>query len=142
MEDMYLETARKLDFVTAEVSHRLKKLLAEEKEDLTVVQFFTLRLLAREERLKVTDIAGCLGVTLSAITGLINRLYKLGLVTRDQDEADRRVVWIKLTPKGRELIDELNEKRAEKLAVLLREMPEEDFRKFEELLLFISEKLG
>ncbi|NLC77827.1 MAG: MarR family transcriptional regulator [Clostridia bacterium] len=139
---MYLETARKLDFVTAEVSHRLKKLLAEEKEDLTVVQFFTLRLLAREERLKVTDIAGCLGVTLSAITGLINRLYKLGLVTRDQDEADRRVVWIKLTPKGRELIDELNEKRAEKLAVLLREMPEEDFRKFEELLLFISEKLG
>lgn len=142
MEDMYLETARKLDFVTAEVSHRLKKLLAEEKEDLTVVQFFTLRLLAREERLKVTDIAGCLGVTLSAITGLINRLYKLGLVTRDQDEADRRVVWIKLTPKGRELIDQLNEKRAEKLAVLLREMPEEDFRKFEELLLFISEKLG
>lgn len=142
MEDLYLEAARRLDYVTAEVSHRLKKLLAEEKEELTVVQFFTLRLLAREERLKVTDIAACLGVTLSAITGLINRLYKLGLVTRDPDDADRRIVWIKLTPKGQELIDQLNEKRALKLAELLREMPEEDFRKFEELLSFISEKLG
>ena len=142
MEDIYLKTARRLDFATGEIAHRLKKMLADQNEELTGVQFFTLRLLAREKRLKVTDIATCMGVTLSAITGLINRLYKLGLVAREQDEADRRIVWIKLTPKGQELVDELIEKRAEKLAGLLKGLPPEDFKKLEELLLSISEKLG
>lgn len=142
MEDIYLQTARRLDLATGEITHRLKRLLADQEEEITGVQFFTLRLLARENRLKVTDIASCLGVTLSAITGLINRLYKLELVTREQDDADRRIVWIKLTPKGQELIDSLTEKRAAKLADLLKELPAEDFKKLEELLRFISEKLG
>lgn len=142
MKDIYLETARRLDFVTGEITHRLKKLLTDQEEELTGVQFFTLRLLAREERLKVTDIATCMGVTLSAITGLINRLYKLELVTREQDEADRRIVWIKLTPKGQELVNVLTEKRAERLASLLKDLPAEDFKKLEEMLSFISEKLG
>lgn len=142
MEDNYLTVARRLDAAAIEITHHLKTLLSTQEEELTGIQFFTLRLLAREGQLKVTDIASCLGVTLSAITGLINRLYKLGLVTRGQDDTDRRVVWITLTPKGQDLILELNEKRARMLAKLLQDLPPEDFQRLEALLDSICEKLS
>lgn len=142
MEDSYLAVARRLDSAAIQITHQLKTLLSTPEEELTAIQFFTLRLLSREGQLKVTDIASCLGVTLSAITGLINRLYKLGLVTRDQDDTDRRVVWIKLTPKGQDLINELNEKRAQMLAELLQDLSPGDFRKLEALLDSICEKLS
>lgn len=142
MEDNYLAVARRLDTAAIEITHHLKALLSTQEEELTGIQFFTLRLLSQQGQLKVTDIAACLGVTLSAITGLINRLYKLGLVTRDQDDTDRRVVWIKLTPKGQDLINELNEKRAHMLARLLQDLSSGDFQRLEILLDSICEKLS
>ncbi|HHY58988.1 MAG TPA: MarR family transcriptional regulator [Clostridia bacterium] len=142
MENAYLAAARRLDFAASEITHRLKALLSCQEGELTGIQFFTLRLLSREGQMKVTDIAACLGVTLSAITGLINRLYKLGLVTREQDEADRRIVWIKLTQKGQDLINDLNEKRAQLLAQILQDLPPEEFAKLEQLLNYIYERLA
>lgn len=141
-ENVYLAAARRLDFAASEITHRLKALLSSQEEELTAIQFFTLRLLSREKQMKVTDIAACLGVTLSAITGLINRLYKLGLVTREQDEADRRIVWIKLTRKGEDLINHLNEKRAQVLAQVLQDLPPEEFARLEKLLNYIYERLA
>lgn len=140
MKDSYRQTACQLDYLMLELVHRLK-IMTDREGTLTGVQFFTLRLLAREGRLKVTDIATCLGVTLSAITGLINRLYKLELVTRIQDERDRRIVWIVLTDKGRDCINLLNEKRGQILSSLLGELPQEDLDKLDEILTKIISQL-
>ncbi len=35
-----------------------------------------------------------------AATGFIDRVYKLGLITRTRSEEDRRLVLIRLTPEG------------------------------------------
>jgi DNA-binding MarR family transcriptional regulator len=41
----------------------------------------------------------------SSVTYLVDRLEHSGLVSREPDEGDRRVVRVRLTPQGRETID-------------------------------------
>jgi DNA-binding MarR family transcriptional regulator len=59
-----------------------------------------LRALVDKGPCQVSEVANQLGVTLSAATGLVDRLVKAKLVTRDRDQRDRRVVWVKVTPDG------------------------------------------
>lgn len=65
-----------------------------------------------------------LGVTLSAVTALINRLYKMGLVNRERQEKDRRQVWISITSKGLEVLKDVEDRRNLLLAVYLSHIPE------------------
>ncbi len=60
-----------------------------------------------------------LGVTLSAVTALINRLHKMGLVTRERQEKDRRQVWIAITLQGLDVLSDVEDKRNLLLAVYL-----------------------
>ena len=44
-----------------------------------------------------------------AITGLIDRLEKLEMVTRHRCEKDRRVIYIEITDKALKLLDDMDE---------------------------------
>jgi DNA-binding MarR family transcriptional regulator len=55
-------------------------------------------------RATVSEVAAELGVTLAAVTALANKLVRTGWVGRYRDERDRRVVWMELTPEGREVL--------------------------------------
>ncbi len=56
-------------------------------------------------RMTVTDVAREFGVSLSAVTASADRMSRLGILRRSRDEADRRVVWLDLTPAGQEAVD-------------------------------------
>jgi MarR family transcriptional regulator, organic hydroperoxide resistance regulator len=75
-----------------------------------------------------------LGVTLSAVTALINRLHRMGLVTRERQEKDRRQVWISITPKGMQVLEDVEERRNLLLAVYLSRVPEDERQQLLELL--------
>ena len=51
------------------------------------------------ERLISTQLAARLGVTRSAISQMVNRLEKEGVVRRVADEVDRKIAYIELTDK-------------------------------------------
>jgi len=68
-------------------------------------------------------LAQTLGVTLSAVTALVNRLYRSGLVERERQDRDRRQVWISITPKGLQLLEEVEEKRHLLLALYFSRFP-------------------
>ncbi len=53
-------------------------------------------------RLTVSEVAGELGVSLSAVTSGANRMGRLGLLSRFRDGSDHRVVWLELTASGQE----------------------------------------
>ncbi|MGW0968812.1 MarR family winged helix-turn-helix transcriptional regulator [Streptomyces sp. NPDC002516] len=55
------------------------------------------------EHCRVQNIAGRAHLSQSALSRLIGRLEKEGLVERTVCQEDRRGVWVALTPKGREL---------------------------------------
>lgn len=55
---------------------------------------------------RVSDVSGRLGITLPSVTKLVQELEKLALLEKYQDEADRRVTLLKLTPRGQECVRE------------------------------------
>ena len=49
---------------------------------------------------KMSDISDMLHVTKSAVTNIVDRLIEDGIIKRNRSSKDRRVVWVRLTPKG------------------------------------------
>ncbi|WP_028561212.1 MarR family winged helix-turn-helix transcriptional regulator [Paenibacillus pinihumi] len=69
---------------------------------LTEGQLNVLELLLEHEPMKPSDLLKYLETTPAAITTLLDRMEKGGLITRSRDQSDRRIVWISVTKKGLE----------------------------------------
>ncbi len=82
----------------------------------------------------VSEVAGHLGVTLSAATGLVDRLVKAKLVTRDRDQADRRVVWVKITPEGESAVRSSEARLRAAIRKLVQDLPEGDLSRLCDIL--------
>ena len=76
----------------------------------TKTQMMILTCLAGMDDCKMTDLSKATGISLSALTGLVDRLKEKGFVERDRDPDDRRVVKISATAGGRKISREYREK--------------------------------
>ncbi|MEN0111563.1 MAG: MarR family transcriptional regulator [Planctomycetota bacterium] len=68
------------------------------------------------------------------VTRLVDRVEKLGLVTRRRSEADRRVVLVKLTPKGARLLKKLDPRMHQLLRESLAHLSRAELRTINELM--------
>ena len=75
--------------------------------DLSVPQIRVLLVLQSQGPSRMSDIANTTSVTLPTTTGVVDNLVKKGLVSREDDPQDRRLVICKLSIKGQELINRL-----------------------------------
>ena len=73
--------------------------------------WFTLALLAREDGMSQGELGQRFDVDPSRVTRLAKRLEKEGLLRRERDPGDNRVVRMYLTDKGRGLIEGLSGRR-------------------------------
>jgi DNA-binding MarR family transcriptional regulator len=81
-----------------------KKLEADlEKQGLTPPQFYVLATIGYAGGLPFGEIGAKMMVTVSNLTGIVDRLEEKKLVSRKRDERDRRVVHVILTEKGAKL---------------------------------------
>ncbi len=69
-------------------------------------------------------IASRLGVTPSTVTGLVDRLVNQGLVRREEDARDRRLVRNFLTEAGERTVGDLERRAREAIGALLAELSE------------------
>src|SRR5260370_15862277 len=88
-------------------------------DGLSLTAAATLATLERSGPRRLTSLAVQEGVTQPAMTQLIARLQDSGLVCRDADPADARVVQVRLTDQGREMLALRRAVRADRLAALL-----------------------
>ncbi len=93
---------------------------------LSMVNLHVLMVLAHGGPLPMRAIAESLDVSQASTTGIIDRMEELGYVTRERDEADRRVVNVTLTDAGHELIADMASERRERLAQMLGTMADDD----------------
>lgn len=122
--DHMVEYIKELDLVFSRLIYRFRVLFSRYTVDeITDTQYIVLRSL-RKSPCNTSFLAQVLGVTLSAVTALVNRLYKMGLVERERKEADRRQVWISITPKGLQVLKDVESKRYLLMAVYLSRLPE------------------
>jgi len=84
-------------------------------QDLTFGQMRLLFLLGKNGPSPVSRVAEWLGVGLPTASGVVDRVERHGLVTRQHRQDDRRVVECDLTDKGRELVEEVGGMRREML---------------------------
>lgn len=78
--------------------------------DVTAQQFRVLRIIGHGP-VTLGEISGSINSKLPAAARLLRRLEVKGWILKKQDENDRRVFWLELTPQGRELMESLEEKR-------------------------------
>ncbi|MGG4034857.1 MarR family transcriptional regulator [Paenibacillus cisolokensis] len=83
--------------LTKEWKIRLEEELA---PGLTEGQLNVLELLAEHQPMKPSDLLQYLSTTPAAITTLLDRMERNGLIERTRDAGDRRIVWVTLTEKG------------------------------------------
>ncbi len=76
---------------------------------LTITQLKSLFLITKMGSTNFRKLAEALGVTPSNVTGIIDRLVEQGLVSREENPEDRRVVTLQATDKGRTLVSSLRE---------------------------------
>jgi len=83
---------------------RLAKALL--RGQLNISQFHTLCVLDQTGETTMGKLAKGLGVTMGASTNVVEKLVTSGYVARTRSERDRRVVKVKLTKKGSEVLRE------------------------------------
>jgi len=87
-------------------SRRITKELAR-RADLTGPQLTVVKLLEQIGDLSLSELSEKIRAQNSTVTGIIDRMEREGLVTRERSKEDRRVVYIKLTAKGRDLAQDI-----------------------------------
>jgi DNA-binding MarR family transcriptional regulator len=94
--------------------------------DISVAQLATFMLLDAEGSATVGDLAADLGRSLSATSRLIDQLVQRGLVSRREDDRDRRVKRVALTEQGKELIGRVQRRRAEAQPAVMAALTEDE----------------
>lgn len=123
--DLYL---KQLEDVFHEMARRLQSELSQTMmHNMTPSQFIVIKKLSGGKT-TVSELADYLGVSLSAVTSLVDRLSRSGFVERIRDEQDRRLVWLEITPVGLQVLNECIAKRKEVIKKILGQLPEEDLR--------------
>jgi len=93
---------------------------------VTMPQAKVLYLVGLTGRLRMSELASRLGVSLSTVSGLVERLCERELVARHDDPADRRQVVVTATPAGIDLLDHFSELNAAHVRRLLASLDDDD----------------
>jgi DNA-binding MarR family transcriptional regulator len=94
----------------------------------------TLRRAGAPYRLRTSEIESATSVTAGAVSQRLDRLEDRGLVRRERDREDKRVIHVALTKKGRELIDAVVAGLMERENELLTPFNERERKTLERLL--------
>lgn len=92
--------------------------------NLTTAQLKSLFFIANQASTNSRRLASALGVTPSNVTGIVDRLVEQGLVIRQENPDDRRVLLLQATEKGESILTDLRERRTTHLAEALARLGE------------------
>ena len=98
--------------------------------DLTISQLKSLFFIDFEGSTNLKKLAAALGVTPPDVTGIVSRLVENGLVSRGENPDDRRALVIKVTDKGKTLLEKLRESHISHEFTMLSRLGVEDLCSF------------
>jgi len=102
---------------------------------LTLPQFDVLaQLYRRDEGMTPGELTRELLVTAGNVTGIVDRLVRLGLAERRPVPHDRRAVRVRLTARGQKLMRRIIPRHRRDVAVLLARVPADELARLRDLL--------
>jgi DNA-binding MarR family transcriptional regulator len=93
---------------------------------ITPPQLNALVILNEHGEITMGDLCDRMYLACSTATDLIDRMERNGLIARERDRADRRVIRLKVLDPGRKVIDEVMAARKRYLGGILAQVPEEE----------------
>jgi DNA-binding MarR family transcriptional regulator len=126
-----VELASGLRFVVARL-HRL--LRQQDQSGLAPALATALATINREGPLTLSQLAGQEQVAAPTATKLVDKLADQGLVTRQQDDVDKRVCRVQITADGRDKLESIRVRRTEWLAARLGDLPLDDLGRISDSL--------
>ena len=91
-------------------------------------ELFTMLFLDKRKEITMTELVEYINSPMSTATGIVDRLVKNGYVIRERSETDRRIVILRLTEEGAQLIKKLKELISGYLGMVLEDLTEEEKR--------------
>lgn len=116
--------------------------LAAVEDTVTLTQFRTLVLLSQHGDTTIVKMAERLGVNPSSVQRQVDRLVRMGMVTRAENPADRRELTVALAPDGRAVVTTVTARRRQALARIVRKMAPADAAHLTETLLAFAAASG
>lgn len=65
--------------------------------NLTAPQGMVVGILLKHEKMKVSEVSAIMDLSMSTVSGILDRLEKQGMITREKSETDGRVILVSLT---------------------------------------------
>jgi MarR family transcriptional regulator, organic hydroperoxide resistance regulator len=93
-------------------------------------QMVTLDYVLREGEVKMTDLARLLAVNMSTSTAMVDRLIRDKMLSRRRDQEDRRVVWIRITPKGKKVVRQILEQKTRSIEDIFGHLTETERKQY------------
>ena len=100
------------------------------KVDLTSSQIKVLINFFDKRVFTMTELSRTNGVSVSTMTSMVDRLIQGGLLERQRDDADRRIVLVGLNSAGKKMVDYLMKVRRNELEKFLVELTREEVQEF------------
>lgn len=97
-----------------------------DQTSITPGGMFVLGSLKRNGTQSMSDIGKCLSMPKPHVTVIVDRLIEEGLVERQSDPGDRRIVNILLTEKGFEVFENIKQEISENLKIKLSKLSDEE----------------
>jgi len=132
-----------VDPLSSEVLHALKRIMHLNRQLLSRMmgetgghpaQAACLRVIAKHDSITQRDLGEHLLVSPAALTTMLQRIERQGLIERWPDENDQRLMRIKLTEQGRALQAELGNAHREYIDVAITPLSEKDRAELARLL--------
>jgi DNA-binding MarR family transcriptional regulator len=97
---------------------------------LSLVHLNVLFVLDADGPLPMGGLAEAMDVSQASATGIVDRMEQRGLVERQRDAEDRRVVRVAISDQGRRLIAGMADQRREHLLALLADLTDDELQAF------------
>jgi len=111
------------------------------KGKITLPQFFVLNHLDKHGESKMNELAKVMDVTTAAATGIVDRLVRYGYIMRVYDPNDRRVINVRLTQKGADLVKRIGRQRIEVTREVFGKISREERENYLAIMLHIRDIL-
>jgi DNA-binding MarR family transcriptional regulator len=110
--------------------------------EISIWQFRAMIFLMKREGASLSALAGHMGVTLPAMSKMVDGLVKRKLLQRLASEDDRRMVTLSLTDAGKDTLQQARQATRDGLAAALKDIPEDLLGQVRSALEVLCEAFG
>jgi len=107
------------------------------EKHLTMIQIYGLSFIKEKKNCQLKQLANAFSITLPTANSLVEKLVSLGLVSKTHDKKDQRVIRLKITAKGNDLIKKIAKEKEKCFADFINKLSNKE----KEQLLVILKKI-